>query len=381
MSHFKLPEWRELSRDEQIPIVNLPVDRTYFVNGGPGTGKSILAIHRLAKLRDLAPNTKTKLLVYNKPLQLHLKDALHSAGLERSTVQTCHAWIGQLAQLPLPSSLWGYDWSEVRRRILVKTGSRKIFGHLILDEAQDIPVPLLKILHEISDTATMFADGKQAINPEAKEASEGDIYQSISQCFGLGPNSTFYLGRNFRNTQPILDAAHAIKPMQPYEISDIALRKDGPRPNLRRASIEVLARRIETYHSNNPADRIAVAVPRRRDFDVYNHLSQSEVPTQIYRNKHIYEGTYNACAKGATVLAYEVMKGLEFDAVFMPFLDDPYLHHERTADEIEINQNIIYVVSTRARSFLEYSHDGDLPASWLTDALNSACEAGLIRRV
>ena len=76
MSHFKLPEWQELSRDEQIPIINLPTDKTYFVRGGPGTGKSILAIHRVAKLRDLEPETSVKLLVYNKPLQLHLSDAL-----------------------------------------------------------------------------------------------------------------------------------------------------------------------------------------------------------------------------------------------------------------------------------------------------------------
>ena len=379
MSHLKLPEWRELSRDEQIEIINLPTDRTYFVRGGPGTGKSILAIHRIARLRDLEPDTPTKLLVYNKALQLHLKDALGAAKLQGAVAQTCHSWIWHMTRFRPPPNVWGYDWDRVRTLVEKKTGGEKIIGHLIIDETQDVPGPLLEILCKLSVNATIFVDDKQAISPAAREHGLCQL-GGIRAIFNQGPNTTFDLSRNFRNSQQILDAAHALRPPQAHEIADQAIRQDGPRPALRRATAEEVVRRIETYHANNPADRIAVAVPRGRDRQIYKKLSESEVPSQIYTNKNANDGTYNACAKGATVLAYDVMKGLEFDAVFMPFLDDPHLHSGGTPDELETNQNIVYVISTRARNFLEYSHDGDLPPSWLTTALNSACEAGHIRR-
>ena len=38
---INLPKWEELSKDEQIPIVNLPLEGNFVVIGGPGTGKTI----------------------------------------------------------------------------------------------------------------------------------------------------------------------------------------------------------------------------------------------------------------------------------------------------------------------------------------------------
>lgn len=379
MSDFKLPEWRELSRDEQIEIINLPTDRTYYVRGGPGTGKSILAIHRVARLRDLEPDTNVKLLVYNKALQLHLRHALSATKLDTEVAQTCHSWIWHMTGFKPPPRVWDYDWDSVRDLVERKTGGEKTIGHLIIDESQDVPQPLLEILSRLSVNATIFVDDKQAISTVAREHGLCQLAQ-IRSIFEQGPQRTFDLTRNFRNSQPILNAAHALRPPQPHEIADQAIRQDGPRPVLRRAAIDDVIGRIETYHANNPADRIAVAVPRGRDREIHNKLSQSEVPAQIYTNKNASDGTYSACAKGATVLTHDVMKGLEFDAVFMPFLDDPGLHSERTPDELETNQNLVYVVSTRARHFLEYSHDRDLPSSWLSTAFDFACETGHIRR-
>ena len=379
MSHFKLPEWRELSRDEQIPIINLRTDRTYFVSGGPGTGKSILAIHRVARLRDLEPKSAVTFLVYNKALQLHLRDCVKAAGLDARTVQTCHQWIWNQTRLG-KTGLWGYNWKKVREIIEKRAANRKTIDHLIIDEAQDVPEPLLQILHTQSRNATIFIDNKQAINPDARKFGLRELAE-VRAIFEAGTGCTFELTRNFRNSQPILDAALALHPLPDGELPPKATRKDGPTPVLRRATSSQLLKRIETYHANNPADRIGVAVPRRRDREVFENLSQSEVPTQLYSNPNAHDGSYSATAPGATVLAHDVMKGLEFDAVFMPFLEETSLHSEKTPEEIESNQNLVYVVSTRARSFLEYSHDGDLPSSWLTTALDAACEAGKIRRV
>jgi len=379
MSHFKLPEWRELSRDEQIPIVNLRTDKTYFVRGGPGTGKSVLAIHRVAKLRDVEPNTKVKLLVYNKALQLHLSDSLRAAGLESRTTQTCHQWIWAQTGMTRGGGLWDYNWAEVQRAVEQKAGGKKSIDHLIIDEAQDVPEPLLRILHSQSRNATIFVDDKQAISEDARKYGLRQLTE-VRAIFEAGTGCTFDLTKNFRNSQPILNAALSLNPLPEGDVPDKAIRQEGPKPVLRRATVEEVVRRIETYHANNPADQIAVAVPKAWDRGIFSRLSDSEVPTQLYSNPNARSGRYKAETKGATVLSHEVMKGLEFDAVFMPFLDAPRLHRLGSPDHLETARNLIYVVCTRARSYLELSHERDLPESWLTTALERGCSAGHIRR-
>jgi len=379
MSHFKLPDWRELSRDEQIPIINLPTDKTYFVSGGPGTGKSVLAIHRVARLRDLEPNSAVTFLVYNKALQLHLSDCLKAAGLNSRTVQTCHQWIWDQTKLNKTGGLWNYNWERVQEIIEKNSGDKKTIDHLIIDEAQDVPEPLLRILHRQSRNATIFIDNKQAISTDARKFGLRQLAE-IRAIFDAGTGCTFELTKNFRNTQPILDAALALHPLSYGELPPRTIRKDGPTPTLRQASLEEVVNRIETYHANNPADRIAVAVPQGRDRGAFAKLSESEVPAQFYSNPNTRSGRYSASAEGATVISHEMMKGLEFDAVFLPFLDDSSLHPPGNEDRIQTMKNLIYVVCTRARSFLELSHESDLQRSWLTTALDEACDAGHIRR-
>lgn len=380
MAKFKFPDWRELSKDEQIPIVNLSTDKTYFVRGGPGTGKSILAIHRIAKVRDQEPNANVKLLVYNKALQLHLADALTSSGLDRSVVQTCHSWIYELTGLKPPPKVWNYDWQQVADLIGGKTDGRKFIDHLVVDESQDLPKPLLHILHSVAVNATIFVDDKQAINAGGHEQAFCKLTE-IRAVFDAGTGRTFDLTKNFRNTQQILNVALAIRPDEDGEISDAAIRQDGPRPMLRQASLDQVVERIETYHANNPVDSIGVAMPRSRQGEIIDRLESSEVPCQLYTNSNVWDGLYHATFEGATVLAHDVMKGLEFDAVFIPLLEHSKLHDEATEDVTQLNQNLVYVMSTRARNVLEYSHAGKLPDSWLTRNLRFACEADYLRRV
>lgn len=48
---IRLPAWNELSKDEQVPILNLPLDKNCVVLGPPGSGKTVLALHRAARLK------------------------------------------------------------------------------------------------------------------------------------------------------------------------------------------------------------------------------------------------------------------------------------------------------------------------------------------
>lgn len=379
MSHFQLPEWRQLSRDEQIEIVNLPTNRTYVVRGGPGTGKSILAIHRAAKLMDTEPDARVKLIVYNKPLQLHLSDALKAVGLSGNWATTCHSWIQQVSGIGVreANGLWGYDWDRVRLNLRSRMTGERLYDHLILDEAQDIPRPLLEILSELSANATIFVDDRQAINDEARQHGLVGL-ASIRAAFDPEKNAVFDLSRNFRNSQEILDAAHAIRPLASYEVPDRAIRRGESKPLLMRSGIEGIVKAISTHHVNNPADRIGVAVPDTSiRWKLRKALEEASVPVQTFeRTAYGRVKDYDPCAEGATILTYNVIKGLEFDAMFLPFLDNPFFSN----DDSETRRNMVYVAATRARTHLTFVHEGSMGAGWLDLALQKACNTGIIRQ-
>ena len=385
---FKLPKWTELSKDEQIPIVNLPIERTYFVRGGPGTGKSILAIHRAAKIKDLGgggggggggDGGKVKILVYNKALQLHLMDALKSVGLD-TVAQTCHSWLYQLGFKLAQggNGLWNYDWDKVRTVAKSKAGDNgKLFSHLILDEAQDIPRPLLEILAELSEVATIFVDDRQAISDEARKWGMVAL-ADIRAIFDPGQSSVYDLSRNFRNTQPILDMALAIRPLDDYDIPDTARRTEGARPTIEKVGLQELVKHLKTYCTNQPANTVGVAVPETSVmYSLHSSCLDAGLNVQIYTNQRAHSGQYRPSAAGITILHMDVIKGLEFDAFFVPFLDSKFY----TEGEVQIRRNLLYVACTRPREYLALFHDAPLANFWIKKSLDDAVAAEkLVRR-
>jgi DNA helicase IV len=378
MSHFELPEWRKLSRDEQMEIVNLPTDRSYIVSGGPGTGKSILAIHRVAKIRATNPESKVKLLVYNKPLQLHLSDALDAVELDNVYASTCHKWLWKLPAKKSGNGLWAFDWEATWRTIEKEwPNGQKPFDHVIIDEAQDIPKPLLEILHRLSKTATIFIDSRQAINAEANQWGPVNTAQ-ITSIFLPEGHGTFYLTRNFRNTREILEVALVIQPLEDWETPERAIRSGGAKPLLENLTPAQIVNRINVYCRNNPTQRVGVPVPdnEKRD-DVFEMLKLSNVPVQRYmRDSWGGPVDYDPCAEGVTVLSYNVVKGLEFDAVFIPYLEDEFF--DFTDDELL--RNTLYVAATRAKSYLAFFHDGPIRANWLRSVFEQCVNEGKVDR-
>ena len=81
-------------------------------------------------------------------------------------------------------------------------------------------------------------------------------------------------------------------------------------------------------------------------------------------------------ARGVHLLTYHRAKGLEFDAVFLPRLDEKELPSKlaRTADELAEERRLLYVGITRARRYLAVTWS-KRPSPFLAE-LGHACGAG-----
>ena len=365
-----LPVWQDLSKDEQIPIINLPMTANYVVVGGPGTGKTIMALHRAAKWRDengekhLVNGKKDVLfLVYNRPISWYLKDALEAMKLNESHAQTWHSWFYnfyfKLTGEKVPeTSRYNPDWQAVLNKIGNESRD-KCIEHLILDEAQDFPKELLVILNLFSRRITVFGDPNQAIENKTTLAD-------FTNALDAG-GKVYHLSRNYRNTEEISNAAALFYTGSKDDIPAASKRR-GNKPSLYQcASYEDCIKFISDYADNNPSEMIGVLLPSDRDVRSVIKRYAADIEKRTDADVQYYIGKsdtneFNFQSDGVKVLSYKTAKGLEFDTVFLP-----EINHEKLdkPDDTQL-QNAVYVAASRAKNSLFFVAFDDYGDNYIT---------------
>jgi DNA helicase IV len=308
-SGLRFPRWEALNRDEQVPILNLPLDRDYLVTGGPGTGKTVLAIYRAARLRG-----KYKIT---------------------ASVDTYHHWLytqyGQWFKTKVPElSPFVPDWDIVVPRMIEKLQNEgPLFDHLILDEAQDFPLPLLKILKHTCNNVTVFMDPPQALFKTKQETTT--MVPDMLNIFQIN-TGRYYLTRNYRNTEEIYTFARLFYTGDPDMLPAHPPRKSELPQFVHTPSFEDAIDRIIIYATNYPEQNIGIFLT---DYNLrekyFAALVDKGIPNvQQYRsgNRANNENIFNFSSNGLKIMTFNTMKGLEFDVVFIPELHDTFFSSE-----------------------------------------------------
>ena len=345
---IQLPPDR-LSRS-QILINALPIDHNYVSSGGPGTGKTLLALLRAKKvLEGIAKkeNRESRVLfiVYNRPLQNYLRNNIHKIGMMKYHATTYHSWLyGRIYNCnvkDVQNGEYKYDWEKVA--INLKGDRNPNLDHVILDEAQDLPRSLVETLTEISSNFTIFIDDNQAISGESDLLTFDDAKRIIGD-----PYKTFPLLENHRNSQAIVDFSQLF--LKPGDIAPEALNKGGRKPVVEiYNNTEAYAKRIVAYSANNPDQNVAVVMsnPTNRDL-FYNEIINSGGKADQYIDSR-KTPDFDPDSKVIKVFTYKTHKGLEFDAVFLPELDAEYFNNE--TEQIR-NQFMVAVTRAKERLFI-----------------------------
>ena len=99
----------------------MPLDKNHFVTGGPGTGKSVIAIYRASDMANAGNDVL--MLVYNRPLKLYIESAVNSLDIEAS-VNTWQSWISEFyrekfeCSYPQVDGTFTYDWPVIKKAFL-----------------------------------------------------------------------------------------------------------------------------------------------------------------------------------------------------------------------------------------------------------------------
>ncbi len=353
---IRLPSLRELSR-EQRDLLEEAVGSRLLVTGPPGSGKTIMALHRAEKL--LRANRISKLLTFNKVLTAYVTNAMQSLGLPSQSASTYHSWAWRWhsetfgGRPPTRNDdQYDIDWMAIARRL--QQVPEQEAQYLFIDEGQDFPKTFYQVLDLIRPTdLTVFADENQRITPINSTIEE------IRTALDIDVDDVIELRKNYRNTRPIAEVAarfhvRGIDTGIP-ELPD----RLGTTPSYHAlGTLQEQCVFITRYARNNPSLEIGVFVQRRdRQPQVFSCIQsniQSNSPTisiHMYMQGDAQHGDAVALRMGLAgikVLNDKSAKGTEFDTVFLVDVDT------RKTNSHDEDAMTMFVLCSRPRTSLYF---------------------------
>lgn len=309
---MKLPAWSELI-EEQKQIYEYPLDRSLFVVGPPGSGKTTLAIQRARLI--IEASQLTTIITYNRMLR-RLISLTTDNNVGASTMQSFvwrHYYSLAGTNPPTePYDNYAYDWDTILEKVADIPPSRQIYSHIIIDEGQDLNACFFKyaIAHACK-TLTVFADDDQAISRNSSSKEE------IQHAAKL--DNPIVLTENHRNTEEISRLAEHFHNGR-LPVARVRRRIKGSLPVLRKISQQIdLAKNISTWYSNFGGSIGVVVALNESGVSIQNSLREllPNVRIDMYSNSKRNENEIDMSKTGITILNMESVKGQEFDAVFL----------------------------------------------------------------
>lgn len=354
---FKLPGIQDLSKQQDLALA-LPLEGQHLIIGGPGTGKSVVALLRARRLAQ--ENKAYCFLVYNHVLR---QSNQHLFG--DGTALVSKTWLSWFFSLyrelfddDVPKLPGGgfkpIDWGGVDTAIhaLEANQSPENLPSLVIDEGQDMPPMFYKALIDLGfENFYVVADQNQQIHPEQCSSR-----QDIENALDLDATSTLELLDNYRNTAAIAKlslAFYAGDPASPppalpatkssvFAPQLVTYGGDGG------ATFESIVRRILIMSDNQPKMLIGIITP---DDTIREKFVGGLKSANVTLNLPPRIDTYSSKEKnqldfgkgGIMVVNAQSCKGLEFDTVFLADIDS---HKPK---DVHTLKSRFYVMVARAR--------------------------------
>ena len=368
---MKFPPFTGLD-EEQKRILGAPARESILVLGPPGTGKTVAAFFRAAYLQEHHSKTGNKstrpqVIMYNKVLSKYAskREGDVAKGVASSTM---HSWVwgwhrsfsGQKPPF-LPNDRFAYDWMKILATaapIAIADPQKVNFGHLIVDEGQDFPEDMYRVLSAIVQMAngpdgrpaiTVFADDNQRMNPK-----QNSTVKEIEQAMAIPKDRVYLLKKNYRNSKQIALFARHYYVGAKTGVPDPPDRIGKSMPRITRLrQIDAISNKVAIFSKNNPGMQVGILCPgngiRRTLYSqVESRVRGTRLMVQTYGSGDDVDPMDFERAGTITILNFQSAKGLEFDAVFIvdPFVDGAGAMSDQSKMQL-------YVMASRARDYLE----------------------------
>jgi len=366
---FRLPGVHELTK-EQEDAIELPKIGQHLIVGGPGTGKSVVAL--LRSRRHHQNKERYRFLVYNRLLH---QASRHLFGQSLSS-NTWNSWFFRLFRhltrqaLPFIDQQPGSNWQEVDwqraikiiREVQVVVPANNLF--LIIDEGQDMPPQFYEALTEMGfENFYVVADQNQQITQENSSRQDIEIKLSINT------QDVIELKENFRNSYPTARLAREFYTGDPA----------SPPPNLPSPKRSAKQPIIVEYKNNHgytfekiingilktadrdPGKLIGIITPnnniRAKYFNAIrnNNVKLDNPKPEIQTYPTEGNSSLSFDKGGIMIINAQSCKGLEFDIVFLADIDQ-YKYCHQVRDDMKKK---FYVMVARSRENIIMLKNGE----------------------
>jgi superfamily I DNA and RNA helicase len=345
-----------------------------IIKGPPGSGKTLVLVHRCYHLCNYNPQAKRILLTcYNIALIGYLKRLIQEKGLGigENGIEVCHFYelcarvLGEPIHYENEESEY-YELVTQEALESVLSGRSRIgpFDAILVDEAQDFDGAMLKVMLNL-----LRPGGDLVISLDSYQ----DLYKRTFSWKSVGIKAsgrTRYLKRVYRNTVEIFDSTQRFIGEVPRIEKQLALLPNdfafhGDVPEFRQfqnlEEIEAfLTDDMKRCLEGEGYKRSEIAViyddkvygPSRFAYDnralpmrILNKLETSGIPavwvSQDVRSKEMYDITTDR----VSLISIHSSKGLDFDLVYLVGID----HIRPTEATKEALIPLVYVGMTRAK--------------------------------
>lgn len=355
---MRLPTYEEIARDEdQLDVYETPFDESLFVVGPPGSGKTVLAVHRAQMLAS--NDIPVVLVTYNRMLRRLIAQLTE----EEVQAQTMHQFVGshyytQTNAIAPNAAPYIFDWNTMYE-MLEGDGVIPEPTHVIVDEGQDLPKEFFRYLRSfVATTITVFADEDQALT------GERSTLRDIRDAADL--DDPVVLNANHRNTPEIARVAEHYHAGQ-APVPEVIRPPSGEPPRVVLYRGDGATRRIANWYGTR-GGRVGVAVVNSKSTGktLYSKL-RNQLPghrVAFYTNGN--EDDIDLLEPGITILNVRSIKGQEFDTVFVMEIDELLLQLD------EVNARKMYMLCARARDNLILMREGNRLPHALLDQMPGA---------
>lgn len=298
--------------------------------GSAGTGKSLIALHKIKFIPD---GSTYALVVFTKSLKKYFKDGFNALGIDENNVY------------------YGKEWFDSPHHV----------NYLFVDECQDFSHEEIESFKSYAEVCFFFGDTDQTIMNFCKSTQ---TVEQTAQELGRYPH---HLTVNYRLTPPIASLAEYVGKKRPGEIVQTCEKSGGNKPFLYKCdSINAQLDKIIEIVRNNGLTRVGILVPYNTNSrahyspDALDYLSVEYVSTYMISHGmpvEIKENSNNGSVMTIQfntnfpkIISFHSAKGLQFNDIFIPFCETVF-------KEADYKRRQQYVAVTRAwnRLYLLYT--------------------------
>jgi DNA helicase-2/ATP-dependent DNA helicase PcrA len=211
--------------------------------------------------------------------------------------------------------------------------------HLLVDEMQDYtPIQYAVLSRVFKCKKTILGDVNQTVNPYSASSAEG-----IERIFPQG--DVVKLMRSYRSTWEIAQFALRINPNPDL----IAMERHGQEPEVLgyqhdAEEVEAIRNRVLQF-SQSPNQSMGIICKTHQQANyIYQKIKSPDV--------HLLTADSTSFASGTIITTVHLAKGLEFDAVIIPFVSARNYN-------TDVDRRLLYIACTRAMHELTLTFSGE----------------------